>query len=44
MFFAIRISNKTGIGIIFLNHKSEPLIHLSMLELVIGLELDHIKS
>jgi hypothetical protein len=33
-----------GIGKTLKNHKSESLIHASILELVIGLDLDHIKS
>lgn len=38
MFFPMWISNKMGIGKTFKNHKSEPLIHASILELV---GLDH---
>jgi hypothetical protein len=40
----MRISNKMGIGKNLKNKKSEPLIHASILELVVGLDLDHIKS
>ncbi len=39
----MKISNKMGIGKTLKNHKSEPLIHASILELVIGLDLDHVK-